>query len=303
VSERPTIFEIFADVKREVAAVGRDSRNIQQGFMYRSADAVVNAAAPALDKYGVITVPHLDKQTYDIVEIGNNRTRMSHALVEVTYTFYGPRGDSFPAKVAGEAMDNGDKATAKAMTVAYRIALSQALNLPTHEPDPDSDSYERSPAAPKDRPEEPRQPWLAPDDPWRAKVAAVQSIEDANKAFADLEASVSAGEISRHRADAAKALLDGRVAEIRHRAAKREQTAAGREQGPAAKQAGDGDWALQFRAMLLAATAPEVLDGKRRDIGRAMAGKLITPDVATKLAAELAARKSDLEHETAGTPA
>ena len=51
-------------------------------------------------------------------------------------------------------MDGGDKATAKAMSVAFRIALLQALALPTSEPDPDSTSYERSPAknaAMKDR--------------------------------------------------------------------------------------------------------------------------------------------------------
>ncbi len=42
-------------------------------------------------------------------------------------------------------MDGGDKATAKAMSVAFRIALLQALALPTSEPDPDSSSYERSP--------------------------------------------------------------------------------------------------------------------------------------------------------------
>ena len=43
-------------------------------------------------------------------------------------------------------MDSGDKATAKAMSVAFRTALLQALALPTDEPDPDSQSYERSSA-------------------------------------------------------------------------------------------------------------------------------------------------------------
>ncbi len=302
-SEHPTIFEIFADVKREVRAVGKDSRNTQQNFMYRGVDAVVNAAAPALDKYGVITAPHLDKLTYGTVEAGKARTPMAHAQVEVTYTFYGPGGDSFPVTVPGEAMDSGDKATAKAMSVAYRIALLQALNLPTDDPDPDSQSYERSPAA-QDRPDEPRQPWLAPDDPWRAKVAAVQTAGDADKAFDELKTLVNRGEISRERADAAKALLDGRVAEIRHRAAKREQADTSREHAHAAQAAaGDGDYAVKFRAMLLAAQHPEDLEGKRGEIGRAVVDRRITNDVATKLAAELVARKNDLERETAGAPA
>jgi len=143
-----TIFELFAEVKRQVGPVGKDSRNKDQNFSYRGVDAVVNAAADALDSYGVIISPHLDKLTYGTVEVGKNRTPMAHAQVEVTYTAYGPGGDSFPmATVPGEAMDSGDKATAKAMSVAFRIALLQALNLPTGDPDPDSQTYERSSGA------------------------------------------------------------------------------------------------------------------------------------------------------------
>jgi len=41
-------------------------------------------------------------------------------------------------------MDSGDKATAKAMSVAFRTALLQSLSLPTDEVDPDATSYERS---------------------------------------------------------------------------------------------------------------------------------------------------------------
>jgi hypothetical protein len=144
-NEKPSIFEIFAAVKREVAPVGKNSTNTQQNFKYRGVDAVVNAVAEALDKYGVIPVPILDRYDYDgNVEVGKNRSLMGHVKVEVTYRFYGPAGDYFDAKVPGEAMDSGDKATAKAMSVAYRIVLLQTLNLPTGDPDPDSQTYERS---------------------------------------------------------------------------------------------------------------------------------------------------------------
>lgn len=141
-----TIFELFGDVKREIGAVGKDSVNMQQKFKFRGIDAVVNAVAPALDRHGVIVIPELKDITYSTVEVGQNRTRMAHVQVKVTYTFWGPSGDSIPpVTVPGEAMDSGDKGTAKAMSVAYRIALLQALNLPTDDVDPDADAYERSP--------------------------------------------------------------------------------------------------------------------------------------------------------------
>jgi ERF superfamily len=148
-TEAKTIYELFAEVKREVGPVGKKGVNEKQHYNFRGIDAVVNAAAPALDKHGVLTIPVLQALEYSIVEVGSNRTQMGHVRVTVTYRFTGPAGDSFDATVPGEAMDSGDKATAKAMSVAYRTALLQALNLPTGDADPDSQSYERSPARPQ----------------------------------------------------------------------------------------------------------------------------------------------------------
>jgi hypothetical protein len=62
----------------------------------------------------------------------------------VTYRFTAPDGSHLETTVAGEAQDYGDKATPKAMSVAFRTALLQALALPTDEPDPDTATYETS---------------------------------------------------------------------------------------------------------------------------------------------------------------
>jgi len=51
--------------------------------------------------------------------------------------------------VCAESMDSGDKATAKAMSVAYRTALLQTLCLPTDDVDPDAETYVRSEPAPR----------------------------------------------------------------------------------------------------------------------------------------------------------
>jgi hypothetical protein len=140
----PTINEVIRYVKADVGAVGKHDRNTQQNYDFRGIDAVVNAVSAALIKHGVNTVPKLEKITYGTVEVGAKRTPMGHALVEVTYEFVGPAGDMYAPRVPGEAMDSGDKATPKAMSVAYRTALLQLLTLPTDENDPDSQSYERS---------------------------------------------------------------------------------------------------------------------------------------------------------------
>lgn len=147
-----TIQTALAAVMGDVREVAKQDRNTAQGFNFRGIDAVVNAVGPALRKHGVIVTPHLDSWTYETVEVGQKRTQQGHARVVVTYRFVGPAGDSIEATVPGEAMDSGDKATAKAMSVAFRTALLQALALPTDERDPDADSYERSPAKTKTTP-------------------------------------------------------------------------------------------------------------------------------------------------------
>ncbi len=131
-------------VMKEVQPVAKTDRNVAQNFNFRGIDAVVNAVSPALKKYGVIVTPNVVAYDYSTVEVGIKRTQMGHARLTVEYTFHGPSGDSLTTCVVSEAMDSGDKATAKAMSVAFRIALLQALALPTDEADPDHDTYERS---------------------------------------------------------------------------------------------------------------------------------------------------------------
>lgn len=137
-----TIYEALAGVMADVAAVKKTDRNDAQRFMFRGIDAVLNAVGPALRKHKVIVSPRVDSYDYGTVTTAGGKP-MAHVRVMVTYTFYGPDGDSVPAQAPGEAFDAGDKATPKAMSVAYRTALLQALALPTDEPDPDTHIYQR----------------------------------------------------------------------------------------------------------------------------------------------------------------
>jgi hypothetical protein len=143
-TEKPTIYELMAKVMAAVQAVGKDSRNTEQGYSFRGIDAVVNAAGPRLREFGVIPVPVLHESTWRDVRTSRDKPARE-CTVKVAYRFYGPAGDYVEAVVPGESMDFGDKGAAKAMSVAYRIALLQVLCIPTDEADPDAHSYERAP--------------------------------------------------------------------------------------------------------------------------------------------------------------
>lgn len=137
------IYTALANVMAEVDHVAKRDRNEHQKFLFRGIDAVVNAVGPALRNHGVIVVPMVDSITYDNVMTSNNKPA-SACRVVASYVFYAEDGSSITTKVAGEAWDHGDKATPKAMSVAFRTALLQALALPTDEPDADSQTYEQA---------------------------------------------------------------------------------------------------------------------------------------------------------------
>lgn len=142
------VFQAWAEVMGDVQAVRKTDRNEAQRFLFRGIDAVMNAVGPALRKHGVTVVPTVLARKLVDVQLKSRTATGVH--MKVRYTVYGPEGDSFSGEVYAEAMDMGDKATAKAMSVAYRTFLLQALTIPTDEPDPDADSYEReAPAKPK----------------------------------------------------------------------------------------------------------------------------------------------------------
>lgn len=141
-AEQMTVHQALSKVMAEVQAVRKDSKNQAQRFNFRGIDAVMNAVGPALRKHGVTILPE-DVEVHRSNGTTANGKQTAEVVIKVTYRVYGPAGDSIHGKVAAEAMDFGDKAIAKAMSVAYRTFLLQALTIPTDEPDPDSEYYER----------------------------------------------------------------------------------------------------------------------------------------------------------------
>lgn len=185
----PAIQVALSSVMEAVGAVRKRDTNSQQGFNFRGIDAVVNAVSPALREQGVVVLPKVLDVRASTVEVGQKRTLMGHVSVTVRYRFVGPDGDHLDCVTVGEAMDSGDKATAKAMSVAFRTALLQSLALPTDEPDPDSQTYERAGAKTADE--------LAAEQAERERLDLVNAV-----AFAAKEAGVDLVKIRNDWADA-----------------------------------------------------------------------------------------------------
>ena len=136
-----TAQQVIVAVMQEVSSVAKKDKNQSQGFSFRGIDAVMNAVGPAFRKAGGFVSPEVLSIDNTAVPSASGKS-LNVVRLTVKYSVYGSEGEPISGVVAAEAFDSGDKATAKAMSVAYRTFLLQLLCLPTDEPDPDHDSYE-----------------------------------------------------------------------------------------------------------------------------------------------------------------
>ena len=139
------IYKAINNVMSEIGAIGKNQRNQQQGFMFRGIDAVMNAISPALIKHKVFVVPEVLEQTREERQTKTGSS-LIYSVCKMKYTFYAEDGSFVEAVVVGEGMDSGDKATNKAMSIAFKYACFQVFCIPTEEmKDPDEECHEVEP--------------------------------------------------------------------------------------------------------------------------------------------------------------
>lgn len=145
-SETPAIYSDLVKVMRTVGHVGKGDFNSHAKFNFRGIDGVLSATGPAFREHQVIVYPFLQEANYENVKTSGGKASTACRVI-VDYTFASSKdGSAVTTRVAAESWDTGDKAMPKAMSVAFRTALIQALALPTDEPDPDSFTYTREAA-------------------------------------------------------------------------------------------------------------------------------------------------------------
>lgn len=143
------IYEAISNVMNDIGAVGKNSKNEQQKFMYRGIDAVMNALNPAMVKHKVFVAPEILEQIREERQSRQGAT-LIYSICKIRYRFYTTDGSYVDAVTIGEGMDSGDKATNKAMAIAFKYACFQTFCIPTEEmanDDPDKTVHEVAPKA------------------------------------------------------------------------------------------------------------------------------------------------------------
>ena len=148
-ARKMNIYEAISRCMEEIGAVSKDAVNKQQGFKYRGIDAVMNAINPALIKNHVFIVPEVLEQSREELTTKNGGA-LIYSVCRIKYTFFAEDGSHIEAITVGEGMDSGDKATNKAMAIAYKYACFQVFCIPTEEiKDPDDETPEPVAPAPQ----------------------------------------------------------------------------------------------------------------------------------------------------------
>lgn len=138
---------VMADV-RKIQKGGKGGQYTGPGaYDFRGVDRTVNAFGPVLRKHGVLVLPVKVEPNYRDVRTSQNKPSKETTVV-VSWMVIGPAGDQLPMLLesAGEALDSSDKGTAKAQSVAQRVLLLTAAQVPTGDPDPDLVNIERGEA-------------------------------------------------------------------------------------------------------------------------------------------------------------
>lgn len=184
------VYQCISEVSAALAAEGigknrqadtfGDKEGGKKGFKFRGIDDVHNALARPLSDVGLVVLPRVKKRTV-IERTSKYGGALFSVSVQVEYTLASSHdGSTTNVAFIGEAMDSGDKATNKAMSIAYKYMAIQTFCIPVVGiDDPDETIHEVAPSRPQQsrdmkRPppkEQPKPPKRTPEPTSAPKPA------------------------------------------------------------------------------------------------------------------------------------
>ena len=136
------IYAAIAAVAAQLAkdGISKSRNNAQQGFKFRGIDETLNALAPLLSSHGLVVLPRMLSRELTERQSRNGGVLFS-VVVDAEFDFVAVEdGSKHTVKTYGEAMDSGDKATNKAMSIAYKYAVFLGFCVPVEGMGADADT-------------------------------------------------------------------------------------------------------------------------------------------------------------------
>ncbi|XID75709.1 ERF family protein [Alkanindiges sp. WGS2144] len=142
------VYQAINAVQRALSKEGiskdRMASGFGAGYAFRGIDDVYNTLSPLLSEHGLVIIPRCMERHESQRQSGPKT--LYFVVVKMEFDFVcAEDGSKHTACTYGEAMDSGDKATNKAMSIAYKYACFQTFAIPT-EGDNDPDATIHAPA-------------------------------------------------------------------------------------------------------------------------------------------------------------
>jgi hypothetical protein len=132
----------LGEVRRRIGYIQKRGYNERNNYNYVAAADIAGTIGDILAELGVVVIPRLESISYEPHAPGRME-RVARVIMSYTFTDE-DSGDEITAKVAGEGLDVGDKASYKAMTGALKYALLQSFLLATGDDPEDERGDSRS---------------------------------------------------------------------------------------------------------------------------------------------------------------
>ena len=196
----PHVYRAIHAIGAALSKIGiaKTHTNLQDQYHYRSIDDVLGRLAPLLARHRLCVLPRVLRRRA-CYRTGEPNAALVSVELLVAYDLVSSRdGSRHTVKVSAEAVDPSDKATAKAMSAAYKSAMLQTFCIPaggSDEADAATNGLRKLPVAEK----EPVQGWPAWSEDIIDILGACQSQEALDRMRSRQAALLTA--ISRERAD------------------------------------------------------------------------------------------------------
>jgi hypothetical protein len=179
----PSVYAAINAITGELAKEGiaKTHANEVDDYKYRSIDDVLDRLAPLLARHRLCVLPRALER--HVSERADEQNRLLlHVAVRVSFTLTSVEdGTSHTVEAYGEALDGGDKATAKAMSAAYKAAMVQTFCIPVcgvEDPDRASNRLSRHAHGP-----EPVQGWAQ----WCLDIEDIVNLCESEQAISTVQ--------------------------------------------------------------------------------------------------------------------
>jgi hypothetical protein len=177
----PQVYRAITAIATELSGAGipKRHRNERDDYRYRSIDDVLNRLSPLLARHKLCVLPRVLERT-STDRVGDGDLLLVGVTLRVAFDLVSSTdGSSHSIEAFGEALDASDKATAKAMSSAYKHAMLQAFCVPVAQIE-DADASSHRLKRSRTHPREPVEGWAM----WTSGIvdivescASVEAIE------------------------------------------------------------------------------------------------------------------------------